>query len=222
MIRFLFIASILTACSPPAARPTADVPVAPVAPVAPAPNGKSTLAFANATHKPIVANFAFGSDSVVLPANLPSCVTSSALNCAMPLPADSTTALDLGGAYFNATIAFDLPVGCSATKAELNLNNPAWYDTADLSLVDGLNYNLQMKFGAVQIGPTLGATGNAALLGVFPLGCDICTARQNPSCGQAKGTDGCKAGTQYAPLPPCQVQGLVKGGGTAVIVSVLP
>jgi hypothetical protein len=150
------------------------------------------------------------------------CATSSALNCALILPANSTQTIDLGGKYLNATLAFDLPVGCGATKAELNLNNPNWYDVADLSLVDGFNHDLQMQFGDVLLGPTLGKNGNAALFGVFPLGCDICTARQNPSCGFAKGTDGCKAGTQYAPVPPCQVQGNVKGGGTAVIVTVLP
>jgi len=213
MKHLLIIALVFAGCVSPKAQPALKSTVA---------LGTSTLAIANATAKPVTANFAFGADSVFLPASLPNCATSSALNCALILPANSTQTIDLGGKYLNATLAFDLPVGCGATKAELNLNNPAWYDVADVSLVDGFNHDLQMQFGGTLLGPTLGKNGNAALFGVFPLGCDICTARQNPSCGFAKGTDGCKAGTQYAPVPPCQVQGTVKGGGTAVIVTVLP
>jgi hypothetical protein len=51
------------------------------------------------------------------------------------------------------------------------------------------------------------------------LGCDICTARDNPPCGIAKGKEGCKAGTQYKPDVPCQNQGKKMGGGSVVVVA---
>ena len=188
--------------------------------------GSSSLAIANASNKTTSVHVAFGADSVVLPPAWAICKPSSALNCSFDLAAGATQTLALAGKYLNVSIAFDAQVGCGSTKAELNLNNPAWFDTADLSLVDGFNRNLQATLGAQQLGPTQGSAGNASALGVFPLGCDICVARQSPSCGIAPsptpGSAGCKQGTQYAPDVPCQLQGVVKGGGSAVVVTLLP
>jgi len=65
----------------------------------------------------------------------------------------------------------------------------------------------------------LAATGNENAIGVYPLACDICSASQNPPCGQSPGGPGCHAGTQYAPVPVCQAQGTVKqGGGSTTVV----
>ena len=76
--------------------------------------------------------------------------------------------------------------------------------------------------GTTTLGPPKGMLGNSKLLGVFPLGCDICVARQSPPCGMKPGTDGCKGGTQSNPDVPCQFQGATKSGGSKIRVSLLP
>ena len=105
------------------------------------------------------------------------------------------------------------------------MNNPNWFNIADVSLVDGFSnlvaIDVKDSGGDRTLGPPFGPKGNEKVYGLFPLGCDICTARQNPPCGIKPGGDGCKAGTQYNPNPPCQWQGSVKGGGGAVTVRLL-
>ena len=170
----------------------------------------------------VTVHVAFGSDSVVTGWTV--CKAIAPLNCTFPLVKHGAVHLPLSGRYLNATLAFDAAPGCGATKAELNLNNPKWYDIVDVSLVDGFNLGV----GAVAVesgksttlGPALRETGNAAAFGVFPYGCDICVARQKPPCDIPKGDAGCKTGTQYNPDVPCQFQGLTKGGATAVTVTV--
>ena len=170
---------------------------------------------------------AFGADSKIQAADWASfCTPNGALNCSFSLT-DSQALPNAQGAYLNATIAFGSPVGCGATKAELNVNNPAWYDTLDVSLVDGYSNKIEIDYappGAalVKLGPPVGKDGNEQVLGVFPYGCDICTARQSPPCGIAAGGTGCKAGTQYKPDVACQYQGAVKGGGGTVNVILQP
>jgi hypothetical protein len=105
----------------------------------------------------------------------------------------------------------------------LNVNNPKWYDTLDVSLVDGYSNQIEIDAatskGTVKLGPPKGATGNEKVLGVFPNGCDICVARQNPPCGMKPGKDGCKKGPdQYHPDVLCQWQGLKMGGGETIQV----
>jgi len=178
------------------------------------------LTVRNDTDKPTVANFAFGADSVVLPTSWPNCVASAPLNCALPVPAHSSVELT-AGQYLNATLAFDAGVGCGATKAELNMNNPKWYNTLDISLVDGYSNKVTIASDDKTLGPPLGREGNEKVYGLFPLGCDICTARQNPPCGMKPGGSGCKAGTQYKPDVPCQYQGAKMGGGSNVTVSLV-
>jgi hypothetical protein len=171
----------------------------------------------------------FGADSAITADDWSFC-TGSGLNCSFP--ASGVVELPLDGKFLNATLAFDAPVGCGQTKVELNLNNPAWYDTLDVSLVDG--YSVPVKVSATDVatgkstvlGPVLGDTGNEDTYGVFPLGCDVCVQREAPPCGMAPGPlhgDGCKLkGTQYAPEPPCQHQGPTKGGGgTRYLVELL-
>jgi len=196
-------------------------------PVTPA-GTKVTLAVAQigfaATSTPVY--FSFGSDSKVLPTDWPFCSVTAPLNC----NATMTGELELptqGGKYLNVTVAFNAPVGCGSTKAEINVNNPAWYDTMDVSLVDGFSNKIAIEYtppvGAkTLIGPPLGQTGNENLLGVYPYGCDLCVANSAATCGIPVGPAGCKAGTQYAPVPPCQYQGAVKGGGGSVVVMLVP
>lgn len=175
----------------------------------------------NSTDAPTIVHVAFGSDSIVLPGDWSFC-PGSGLDCTFPLAKRSSQDLPLGGKYLNATFSFDSTVTCNVTKAEINVNNPGWYDTLDVSLVDGFSnkvFILAQGYGArtpTLLGPPKGKTGNEKVFGLFPYGCDICVARQRPPCGIEKGRDGCKKGTQYAPDVLCQYQGPVKIGGQDV------
>ena len=190
--------------------------------------GGSIAFVSNETKSDVKVYVAFGSNSVVLPASWSFCTKTSDLTCNFDLKANSEKALTLSGQYLNATFSFGAPVGCSVTKAELNINNPSWYDVMDVSLVDGYSNDVAVYVTTpsysdagtkVKLGPPNGASGNEKVLGLFPLGCDICTARQNPPCGMKPGVVGCKHGTQYKPDVPCQWQGPVMGGGSMVVVS---
>ena len=75
--------------------------------------------------------------------------------------------------------------------------------------------------GTLRLGPPNGPSGNDQLVGVYPFGCDVCVARQNPPCGIPKGTAGCKGGTQYKPDVPCQWQGTTMGGGTVATLRLM-
>jgi len=187
--------------------------------------GSSTLSIQNDTDADTTVYVAFGSNSVVLPASWTFCAASSNLTCSFPLPAHGQKDLPLGllgGQFLNATFAFGAGVGCGSTKAEMTLNNPAWYDVADVSLVDGYSNRIAITVnGITTLGPPLGRDGNEKVFGLFPYGCDICVARQAPPCGIPTGTQGCKAGSQYAPDVPCQYQGSVMGGGSIVKVSLV-
>ena len=155
----------------------------------------------------------FGADSKVTAADWSFCA-GSGLTCSFPLAASTTKALpNPSGPYLNATFSFDAAVGCGVTKAEVNINNPSWYNILDVSLVDGYSNDIEITTGSTTLGPVKGETGNEKAYGVYPYGCDICVERQNPPCGIAKGKQGCKTGTQYDPDVPCQWQGTNKGGG---------
>jgi hypothetical protein len=196
--------------------------------------GSGALSMVNLTSQPAVVAVAFGSDSVVGPPNWSFCTASTSLNCQFTLLANASQHLPLVGQYLNATFVFesvvndagtDASVGCGTTKAELNVNNPNWYDIIDISLVDGYSTALgiivanTLDGGAVvNLGPVTSASGNEKAFGVYPLGCDICVARQKPSCGRAPGSAGCKKGPdQYHPDVPCQYQGSVMGGGESIV-----
>ena len=167
---------------------------------------------------------AFGADSVVLPSSLDFC-TGSGLNCTFPLANHGARTVPTNGQYMNVTVSFNAAVTCGVTKAELNVNNPKWYNILDISLVDGFSSEVLIESTEggkrTPLGPVWGATNNEKVFGVFPLGCDICVARQKPSCGMKPGSDGCKTGTQYKPDVPCQFQGATMGGAGAVRVSLL-
>ena len=178
----------------------------------PAQTVGSTVTIANRSGVDTIVYLTFGADSAVNAADLAPVCIGSGLDCTFPLAKGTEYPLPLRGKYANATVSFFQPVTCNTTKAEINVNNPAWYDTADVSLVDGFNSPVRVRF-AGQIIEVKRPIGNETAFGVYPFGCDICTARQSPPCGYTPGTDGCKAGTQYDPAIPCQAQGSVMGGG---------
>ena len=187
----------------------------------------SAIKVENRSAEEVMVSVAFGADSVVLPATWSPFCSGSGLTCQFKLGAHSNQGLPTGGAYLNATLAFSEKVGCGSTKAELNVNNPKWYNIVDISLVDGFSTSLVIEvtdpgadggFKSHILGPVVSKSGNEKAFGVFPLGCDICVARQKPSCGMQPGKDGCKAGPdQYHPDVPCQFQGSTIGGGQTTI-----
>lgn len=229
------------------ATPTATVAGAPTAtatqpggatPTATAVAGaKTQVSVVNQTAAAATVYVNFGADSAITQTNWASFCSGSGLSCQFTLAGNGATQAlpNPGGAYLNATFAFNSPVGCNATKAEVNVNNPSWYDILDVSLVDGYSNDVAIIAtptggSAVMLGPPHGESGNESVYGLYPLGCDVCVARCSPPCGisksnplvgcnascdncQSNGVDGCKAGTQSAPAVPCQYQGPVIGGG---------
>jgi len=217
----LILATVLCGCHPcsPTPGPTrADAP----APDASADTAVGTsVTVENATAKDTVVFLAFGSDSVVLPSSWTFCPPSSTLTCSFPLKAKTKQALPTGGSYLNVTISFDSPVTCGTTKAEVNANNPSWYDVTDISLVDGFSNFIVVDANGTKLF-TRGKSNNEKSFGVYPLGCDACTSRLKPPCGFPAGTTtGCKTGTQYKPDVPCQYQGPTKGGGGSIVVALV-
>ena len=211
---------LLAACSPCQPKPPATQPDASAL-----SGGTATLTVKNDTKADAVLYVAFGADSEFTPADWPSCTQTSALNCTLALKAKSSHEAPLAGQYANLTMAFNAAPGCGSTKAEANLNNPSWYDTTDISLVDGFNEQVMMTVtdstGEKKLGPVIGAEGNEDNFGVFPLGCDGCALRIDPPCGQSAGGPGCHGGTQYDPKPVCQYQSGAKGGSSAVVVMLI-
>ncbi len=183
----------------------------------------TSLLISNEQANSVDVYVSFGSDSKITAADWSFC-TGSGLNCQFSLGGKTMQLMpNPDGKYINATLSFGAPVDCGVTKAEVNINNPSWYDTFDVSLVDGYSNNVEMIYtppsgSATTLGPPNGETGNEKVYGVFPYGCDICVERQNPPCGITKGKEGCKTGTQYNPDVPCQMQGAVKGGGGSLEV----
>lgn len=208
-MRFKALA-ILLLCSCPIAPPTKKLDVT------------DRVSVHNARGSAATVNVAFGADSAITADDWSFC-NGSGLVCSFSLGGGKTQALATGGKYLNATIAFNKPVGCGATKAELNINNPSWADTLDVSLVDGYNSKVSIDTEdsgkAVVLGPPLGQFGNEKVYGLFPYGCDICVERQAPPCGIPKGKTGCKAGTQYDPDVICQYQAPVVPTKPPIVVT---
>jgi hypothetical protein len=184
----------------------------------PAVGTQVTLTSATAT----TVYLTFGSDSVIQASSWSGfCTVTAPLACNFALT-DSKVLPNAAGAYLNMTLAFGGPVGCGVTKAELNLNNPKWYDTLDVSLVDGYSGIVEIYYtppggSMVKLAPN-GQTGNEKALGIYPYGCDLCVTNSMGTCGIPIGSAGCKGGTQYNPDVACQYQGAVMGGGGTVNV----
>lgn len=184
--------------------------------------GGAGASIVNKSSAPELVFVAFGADSVVKSWDF--CHIAGRLQCKFPLGVGETKILPTAGKYLNATISFGGPVTCKKTKVELNVNNPKWFDIIDISLVDGFDKKVSVSArdsaGTHEL-TVKGPTGNEKAFGVYPLGCDVCTARQNPPCGMSPGADGCKLGTQYKPDVPCQYQGTKMGGGTTATITIL-
>jgi hypothetical protein len=229
----------------PTPTPTAAGGATPTA--TPVVGGKTQVSVVNQTASSATVYVSFGADSAITQSNWAGFCTGSGLSCQFALAGNGATQAlpNPSGAYLNATFAFDSPVGCGATKAEVNVNNPTWYDILDVSLVDGYSNNVAIiatqttGTGTVTtLGPPNGQSGNESVFGLYPYGCDVCVARCSPPCGIAKsnplvgctasctdcqsnGVDGCKGGTQTSPTVPCQYQGTQLGGGGETVQVVL-
>jgi hypothetical protein len=177
-----------------------------------APTGSTSHArVQNRTATATTVYVSFGAGSQIV--GWPFCADAGAGVCSFSLGPWKNQDLPSDGKWLNATISFDAPPGCGVSLGELDLGNPSWtHDTADISLVNGWNRNLEIVIsGDRSLGPTNGPDANASAYGVFPNGCDVCVARESPPCGMqpcgspdAGGACGCKGGTQYAPSVPCQ------------------
>ena len=217
----------------PDAAPETQQPDASPSP-SPAPDTKVVVS--NVTDAGAVVNLQVGADSVVQPSSWSFC-PDTGTSCSFPLPPSSSMQLPTGGQYLNVSVAFNGQVACGNTLAEATANNPNGYGTADISLVNGWNAKVAIVIsgaaadgGALVLGPALDA-GNGGTLGVYPVGCDICVARNRPPCGIAPcGSSpndggqncGCHAGWQYNPDVPCQITYQKADAGSVVNFQLVP
>lgn len=183
---------------------------------------KAGATVVNKTGATAIVYVAFGADSAVKGWDF--CHITGRLQCKFPIGNGENQTLPTAGKYLNATLSVGGPVTCKKTKVELNVNNPKWFDIIDISLVDGFDQKVSItakdSAGTHELA-VKSASGNEKAFGVYPLGCDICVARQSPPCGMSPGADGCKLGTQYKPDVPCQYQGTKMGGGTTATITLL-
>jgi hypothetical protein len=232
------LALVLTGCSGcPSPSPSDAGPpdvVQDVAQEAASAGATTKVIISNTTDAGATVNISVGADSVVQPSAWDFCHVDAGLTCSMPLGAGVSKVLPTEGQYLNASIAFNGPVGCKApsgsTIAEFTANNPNGYGTADVSLVNGWNADVEILVDGQKLGPAKGQH-NENVSGVFPFGCDICVARQNPPCGiPACGSSpndggqncGCKSGGQYNPTVPCQITYQKADAGSLLNVVLLP
>jgi hypothetical protein len=192
-----------------------------------APNNTTEVIVSNTTSMGATVNISVGADSVVQPSTWAICNVDAGLTCSFTLDASSSRVLTTNGQYLNASITFNDLVGCGSTVAEFTANNPNGYGTADISLVNGVSNFIEIVVDdQILAAATDGGDTNA--LGVFPYGCDICVARQNPPCDipsancMTPGSCGCKTGTQYNPTVPCQITYQRADAGSILNVLLLP
>jgi len=170
-----------------------------------------TVRVTNQQNAPAEVYINFAPDSVLKPTDLPFCTVTGPLNCHFTLAAHASQDVpNPGHKYLNMSVAFNAPVSCGSTKAEVAANNPNWYDVLDVSVVDGFNEKIQMNVtptggNVTQLGPPVGKLGNQKIFGVFPYGCTICAGIKNAPCGDA-GAGECKTGSESKPDVLCQYQ----------------
>jgi len=170
-----------------------------------------TVRLTNQQNVPAEVYINFAPDSVLKPTDLPFCTVTGPLNCHFTLAAHASQDVpNPGHKYLNMSLAFNAPVSCGSTKAEVAANNPNWYDVLDVSVVDGFNEKIQMNVtptggNVTQLGPPVGKLGNQKIFGVFPYGCTICAGIKNAPCGDA-GAGECKTGSESKPDVLCQYQ----------------
>ncbi|MBA7688424.1 hypothetical protein ES703_96904 [subsurface metagenome] len=177
---------------------------------------QKTVTITNQQGSSATVNINFAADSEITSKDLGFCQGSD-LNCSFTLDAKaSKTIPNPDYKYLNFTLAFNAPVGCGSTKTEVTVNNPKWYDTMDVSVVDGFNEKIQINANGTQLGPPNGKLGNQKVFGVYPYGCDGCASVLNPPCGDA-GQGECKGGTQYNPDVKCHYQ-MNQNSGTIELI----
>lgn len=227
--------------SGPSATATSTVPSGATPSATPTPGGGTgtQVTITNQSSADATVYISFYPTSQIGVADWQSFCTGSGLNCQFPLAQGASQPLpNPNGKWLNFNAGFNNS-GCTqngTTLAEVNVNNPSFYDILDVSLVNGYNTNIKIVAtpntgSAVTLGPPNGMTGNETVYGVYPFGCDVCVARCSPPCGypksnplncgnvagcadcQGNGTDGCHTGSQNQPTIPCQYQGAQFGGG---------
>ncbi|HKB37759.1 MAG TPA: hypothetical protein VKD72_15035 [Gemmataceae bacterium] len=165
----------------------------------------------NKQNAPAEVYINFAAVSVLKPTDLPFCKVTGSLNCQFTLAANASQDVPNPQAkYLNMALAFNAPVNCGSTKAEVLVNNPNWYDVLDVSVVDGFNEKIQINLtptggNTTQLGPPVGKLGNQKVFGVFPYGCTICAGIKDAPCGDA-GAGECKKGSESNPDVLCQYQ----------------
>ena len=201
-----------------------------------APDGApySIVRVENRTKRAATVFASFGAGTVVTQADWAAfCAPLDAdAGCSFPLAPEGKQDLPTGGKFLNATLSFGAYPACAVSLGEVDVSNPSWVqDTANISLVNGWNKDIAIEVttpgdGGILLGPTRGPRDNGKVFGVYPSGCDICVARQNPPCGfspcgspdGSPSSCGCKGGTQYNPEVPCQAS--FDKGSTVTIVLV--
>ena len=192
--------------------------------------GHATARVINASDAGTMVYVSFGADSKVHPSDWASFCARVPSGCAFPLDADAEHALPADGKALSVNVSFDQPGSCAGSGIDLGeftINSGA-YDTADISMVNGWNADMEVRVaGSKTLGPTAGPDSGAGSYGIYPNGCDICVARQKPPCPwqtPCGGPDGggaacgCQGGTQYNPSPVCQVTPLPKDSDVAVVL----
>ena len=150
--------------------------------------------------------------------------------CTPPLRADCQTSINFAFDEEVLTMPCGMTAGTGPSLAEININgndcsktpgcDSPPCDCADISLVQGYklpNISMTLSKGPTTLGPTLGATGNQDVFGVFPVGCTNCLNREGCPCGiDCKDTTQChQGGTPNDPDVPCQAS--QPTGGTITI-----
>jgi len=150
--------------------------------------------------------------------------------CTPPLQADCLTSINFAFNEEVVTQPCGITPGTGPSLAEVAINgndcsktpgcDSSPCDCVDISLVQGYklpNISMTLSKGPTVLGPTLGATGNQNVFGVFPVGCTNCLNREGCPCGiPCDDTTQChQGGTPNDPDVPCQAS--QPTGGTITI-----
>ncbi len=187
---------------------------------------QKTVKITNQQSSPATININFAANSAINAEDLSFCKSAAKLNCSFTLAGKKSREIpNPQFEYLNMTLAFNQPVTCGSTKAEVSANNPNWFDVEDVSVVDGFNEKIQINVTPTNgkttvLGPPVGKLGNQAVFGVFPFGCTTCVDVANAPCGDA-GKSQCKTGTESNPSVKCQYQ-MNEDTGTIEVVLLAP